>query len=83
MKHNLPPSEPTFTLTTNTLTEKFKDREHLLITLNAMRKQIPKKTKRYKAICGVIHELSMRGRNGYHFRKGVLHCYTSSFKMFP
>ena len=60
-----------------TLTERFKDPEHLIATLNAMKRRNPK-------LKEAISKVTLRIRQGYKysFRKGVVHSYYSSVKMY-
>ena len=62
------------------LTDKFKDRERLISTLNAMkrRKPVSKKTNEN------ISQITLRLRQGYpwKFRSGKLSCYHITVKMY-
>ena len=71
------PWNPKTPVLDQTLTERFKDREHLISTLNAMKRRNPK-------LKEAISKVTLRIRQGYKysFRKGVVHCYTSSVKMY-
>ena len=60
-----------------TLTERFKDPEHLISTLNAMKRRNPKRREE-------LSKLTLHIRQGYKYRflNGVVHCYTASVKMY-
>ena len=71
------PFSPKTPVLDNSLTERFKDSEHLISTLNAMKRRNPKLREQ-------ISELTLRIRQGYKysFSKGTVHCYTSKVKMY-
>lgn len=62
------------------LTDKFKDREHLISTLNAMKRRKPVNKKTNEK----ISEITLRLRQGYpwKFRSGKLSCYHTTVKMY-
>ena len=71
------PWNPKTPVLDQSLTERFKDREHLISTLNAMKRRNPK-------IAAAVSEVTLRIRQGYKysFIKGTVHCYTSKVKMY-
>ena len=78
MKYNL--QRPLVTKTIHldsALTERFKDRNRLIATLNAMRRRNPK-------ISAECAEVVMKLHQGwsYQFQRGYVHCNMSRVKMF-
>ena len=71
------PWNPQTPVLDQSLTERFKDREHLISTLNAMKRRNPKQRE-------ALSKLTLRIRQGYKYRflNGVVHCYTASVKMY-
>lgn len=71
------PWNPQTPVLDQSLTERFKDREHLISTLNAMKRRNPKQREE-------LSKLTLHIRQGYKyiFLNGVVHCYTASVKMY-
>ena len=78
MKTNLTrPSRLTTPTLDKTLTERFTDREHLISTLNAMKRRNPK-------IAAAVSEVTLRIRqgHGYRFRNGCVVSHATRVKMY-
>ena len=78
MKTNLTrPSKLTTPTLDKTLTERFTDREHLISTLNAMKRRNPK-------IAAAVSEVTLRIRQGYGytFRNGYVVSRATRVKMY-
>lgn len=78
MKTNLTrPSRLTTPALDKTLTERFTDREHLISTLNAMKRRNPK-------IAAAVSEVTLRIRQGYGytFRNGCVVSHATRVKMY-
>ena len=63
-----------------TMTNKFKDREKLIVTLHAIKRRLPPNHRKHK----VIANLTLHLRQGYNYRfvGTTVHCYWSHFTMY-